>query len=136
MLQQLEVIAVDPKGSPIAVNVPLNDAIKAAGLPDNPADLAAIREAFDEAKRRLKEAGDLRRGDVKSHEHALRGRVTKLFDYEGYGFIETDTGEEIYFHKNSVLNGAFERLERGARVRFIREEGDDGIHATSVALVR
>ena len=34
----------------IAVNVPLNDAIKAAGLPDNPADLAAIREAFDEAK--------------------------------------------------------------------------------------
>jgi uncharacterized membrane protein len=34
----------------IAVNVPLNDAIKAAGLPDSPADLAAIREAFDEAK--------------------------------------------------------------------------------------
>jgi uncharacterized membrane protein len=34
----------------IAVNVPLNDAIKAAGLPDDPAELAAIREAFDEAK--------------------------------------------------------------------------------------
>jgi uncharacterized membrane protein len=34
----------------IAVNVPLNDAIKAAGLPDDPADLAAIRQAFDEAK--------------------------------------------------------------------------------------
>jgi uncharacterized membrane protein len=34
----------------IAVNVPLNDAIKTAGLPDNPADLAAIREAFDEAE--------------------------------------------------------------------------------------
>jgi uncharacterized membrane protein len=34
----------------IAVNVPLNDAIKAAGLPDDPADLAAIRDAFDEAK--------------------------------------------------------------------------------------
>jgi uncharacterized membrane protein len=34
----------------MAVNVPLNDAMKAAGLPDNPADLAAIREAFDEAK--------------------------------------------------------------------------------------
>jgi uncharacterized membrane protein len=34
----------------MAVNVPLNDAMKAAGLPDNPTDLAAIREAFDEAK--------------------------------------------------------------------------------------
>jgi uncharacterized membrane protein len=34
----------------MTVNVPLNDALKAAGLPDNPADLAAVREAFDEAK--------------------------------------------------------------------------------------
>jgi uncharacterized membrane protein len=34
----------------IAVNVPLNDAIKAAGLPDRVADLAAVRARFDEAK--------------------------------------------------------------------------------------
>jgi ribosomal subunit interface protein len=97
---------------------------------------AAIDEAFDEAKRRLREAVDVRRGDVKSHEgNALHGRVAKLFSYEGYGFIETETGDEIYFHRNSVLNGAFGRLERGDRVRFIEEEGDDGMHATSVALV-
>ena len=94
---------------------------------------AAIDDAFDEVKRRLREAVDVRRGDVKSHERALHGRVAKLFSYEGYGFIETAAGEEIYFHRNSVLNGAFERLERGDRVRFIEEEGDDGIHATSVA---
>jgi uncharacterized membrane protein len=37
-------------GITIGINVPLNDALKAAGLPDNPADLAAIREAFNEAK--------------------------------------------------------------------------------------
>lgn len=37
-------------GITIGVNVPLNDAIKAAGLPDSPTELAAIREAFDEAK--------------------------------------------------------------------------------------
>ena len=34
----------------IAINVPLNDALKAAGLPDDAADLAAIRAAFDEAR--------------------------------------------------------------------------------------
>lgn len=33
----------------IAVNVPLNNAIKAAGLPGRATDLAAIRAAFDEA---------------------------------------------------------------------------------------
>lgn len=96
---------------------------------------AAIDEAFDEAKRRLRDAVDVRRGDVKSHEHPSHGRVSKLFTYEGYGFIETPTGDEVYFHKNAVLNHAFDRLVRGSHVRFIEEEGDDGVHATSVALV-
>jgi uncharacterized membrane protein len=34
----------------LGVNVPLNDQIKAAGDPDRIADLAAVRERFDEAK--------------------------------------------------------------------------------------
>jgi uncharacterized membrane protein len=34
----------------VGVNVPLNDAIKAAGDPDRIADLAAVRERFDEAR--------------------------------------------------------------------------------------
>jgi len=34
----------------LAVNVPLNDAIKAAGDPDRIQDLAAVRERFDEAR--------------------------------------------------------------------------------------
>ena len=33
-----------------AVNVPLNDALKAAGDPDRITDLAAVRERFDEAR--------------------------------------------------------------------------------------
>jgi uncharacterized membrane protein len=34
----------------LAVNVPLNDALKAAGDPDRIADLAAARDRFDEAR--------------------------------------------------------------------------------------
>jgi uncharacterized membrane protein len=34
----------------IAVNVPLNDALKAAGDPDRIGDLTAVRERFDEAR--------------------------------------------------------------------------------------
>ena len=34
----------------VAVNVPLNDAVKAAGDPDRIADLAAVRTAFDESR--------------------------------------------------------------------------------------
>lgn len=34
----------------VAINVPLNDGIKAAGDPDRITDLAAVRERFDEAR--------------------------------------------------------------------------------------
>lgn len=34
----------------IAVHLPLNDALKAAGSPDGISDLAGVREAFDEAR--------------------------------------------------------------------------------------
>ena len=34
----------------IGINVPLNDDIKAAGDPDRIADLAGVREQFDETK--------------------------------------------------------------------------------------
>ncbi|GIJ45232.1 membrane protein [Virgisporangium aliadipatigenens] len=34
----------------MAVNVPMNDALKAAGDPDSIADLAQVRRAFDEAR--------------------------------------------------------------------------------------
>lgn len=37
----------------IVVNVPLNDALKAAGPPDAITDLAAVRAAFDEARWRM-----------------------------------------------------------------------------------
>lgn len=97
---------------------------------------ATIDDAFDEAKRRLHDHAAIRRGEVKSHDDARRGWISKLFNYEGYGFIESDDGQEIYFHRNAVLRGAFERLKRGARVKFLEEDGDDGVHATSISLLR
>lgn len=37
-------------GITMGINVPLNDALQRGGLPDDPAGLAALREAFDEAR--------------------------------------------------------------------------------------
>ena len=117
----------------IDVRMPGREVAISRELGDSEQDAyAAIDEAFDEAKRRLREAVDVRRGDVKSHERALHGRVAKLFNYEGYGFIETESGDEIYFHRNSVLNGGFDRLDRGERVAFAEELGDKGPQASTV----
>ena len=49
-----------------------------------------------------------------------------------YGTIETPDGREIYFHRNSVLNADFDRLENGASVRFTEEMGEKGPQASSV----
>ncbi len=95
----------------------------------------AIREAFDAARRRLEEYVRRQRGSVKTHEGAPQARVSKLFPQEGYGFLETPDGSEIYFHRNSVLDGGFDRLEIGTEVRFAEEEGDQGPQASTVTVI-
>lgn len=99
-------------------------------------DLAvAIREAFDAARRELQDYARKQRRDVKSVEAPPHARVTQLFPREAYGFLTTSDGREIYFHRNSVLDAAFDRLEIGTEVRFAEEMGEQGPQASSVAIV-
>ncbi len=101
------------------------------------ADLrTALQDAFDVAKRQVQDYTRRRRGLVKAPPPPNRARVLTLFPYEGYGFLQDDLGREIYFHRNSVLNGNFEKLAEGAEVRFVEEEGDEGPQASTVTLVR
>jgi cold shock CspA family protein/ribosome-associated translation inhibitor RaiA len=95
----------------------------------------ALREAFDKARREIEDYVRLRRGDVKHHEIPPHGRVSQLFPPQGYGFIETPDGREIYFHCHSVLHDAFDRLQVGTEVTFVEEEGQKGPQASTVKLV-
>ncbi|HVY91103.1 MAG TPA: HPF/RaiA family ribosome-associated protein [Bryobacteraceae bacterium] len=95
----------------------------------------AIHEAFHEMRRRLQDYARRIRGDTKQHEAITAGRVTKLFPEEGFGFIDSD-GREVYFHRDSVLGGHFDRLRIGSRIRFVEELGEKGPQATTVRLVR
>ncbi len=95
----------------------------------------AIRDAFIAARRQLQSHAKRQRGDVKSHAPQPYGRVSQLFLMDGYGFLTADDGREIYFHKNSVLNGGFEKLEVGSEVRFAEEQGDQGLQASTVVPV-
>ena len=95
----------------------------------------AVRDAFNAAQRRLADYARRQRRDVKTHESTPAARVARLFPDEGYGFIEAPDGHEVYFHKNSVLNDAFERLEVGSVVQFLEEQGDKGPQASTVRLL-
>ena len=95
-----------------------------------------IRDTFEAARRQLKELRERQRGEVKSHpEQEIRALVAMLFREEGYGFLRALDGHEIYFHRNSVLHGDFDRLEIGTGVTFAEHQGEEGPQASSVEIV-
>ena len=97
----------------------------------------ALRDAFAAARRRLEDHSRRKAGKVKTHETPPHGKVARLFPYEGYGFIQTPDGREIYFHRNSVVEADFEKLEEGQEVRYVAAEGesDKGPQASTVKLI-
>lgn len=94
----------------------------------------AVIGAFEAAERQVKEVVERRRHHVKTHAepHAF---VVRKFDGEGYGFLKTPDGREIYFHENAVVNHDYERLEVGTQVRFEETMGEMGPQATTVRIV-
>lgn len=95
-----------------------------------------LRSAFEAMRRQLKKLVAKQRRDIKTHpEQEVGGFVVTLFREEGYGFIKSVDGREIYFHRNSLLEKGFERLEIGTGVRWNEEEGEQGPQATSVRIV-
>lgn len=94
----------------------------------------AVSDAFRATARKLQDYVRRVRYQVKQHEEPPHGRVLRLEN--GYGFIESADGREIYFHANSVLEGGFAQLEVGTPVRFVEELGDKGPQASTVVPLR
>lgn len=96
----------------------------------------ALNDAFSRARRQLQDQVRHMRGAVKHHGGgSATGVVKKLMAGEGYGFIETPDGREIYFHRNSVREGSFDDLEIGSRVSFVEEDGRNGPQASRLTPV-
>jgi cold shock CspA family protein len=96
----------------------------------------AIREAFHVARRRLQDYVRRQRGSVKSHALRPEGHVVRLLPAESHGFLEAADGHEVYFHRHSVLDDAFDDLQVGSRVTFVEQRGDRGPQASTVRVIR
>jgi cold shock CspA family protein/ribosome-associated translation inhibitor RaiA len=100
------------------------------------ADLTfAINDAFKRARRRLQDHVRRLQGLVKQHDGPPIGTVMRLDSSGEFGFLESGDGREIYFHRNSVLDGGFSRLAAGSRVTFAEEAGEKGPQASTVKLL-
>ena len=64
-----------------------------------------------------------------------KGTIDRLVRDRGFGFIRSERGESVFFHRSALPGGEFDRLEQGDRVEFEDTMGDKGLKATSVRLV-
>ena len=94
----------------------------------------AVRDSFDAARRQLEDYVRRRRHKMKAHVIEPHGVIMQVFPHADYGVIHTPDGREIYFHRNSVLNTNFDKLEVGDTVHFNEEMGEKGPQASSVHL--
>lgn len=98
----------------------------------------ALRAALDRFERELQ-----KRRDKRSDPRAIAtpsspphlGIVDRVFLDRDYGFLLSDAGEQIYFHRNALDEAlAFEGLEEGQRVAFNYHPGDEGPQANVVTM--
>ncbi|MBI2293554.1 MAG: HPF/RaiA family ribosome-associated protein [Betaproteobacteria bacterium] len=95
----------------------------------------AVRDAFDAICRQLEDYGRRERRQFKSHEVPPHGRIVEFSPDEDRGRIETPDGRLVYFHRNSVVDADFDKLQIGDEVRFAEEMGELGPQASTVHLI-
>jgi ribosomal subunit interface protein len=96
----------------------------------------SLRDAFNAVFRQLEEHSRKRHGHVKTHCDVLHGRVARLMQADGYGFIEGSDGDEYYFSVTNVSYPSFQQLLIGDNVEYQKETSSEGPHAHHVVLER
>jgi cold shock CspA family protein len=128
-LYEVNIHLAMPDGREVAVE-------RTADLDERHGDpMFAINDAFKRARRRLQDHVRRMQGQVKAHGEQPIATVKYVNDAQGFGLLVTSDNREIYFHKNSVLNGGFSKLTAGTRVTFVEEAGVKGPQASTVRLL-
>jgi len=64
-----------------------------------------------------------------------RGKVKWYNEIKGFGFIESENGDDIFVHRTG-LTGSDGRLQTDQEVEFEIKQGDKGLFATNVKTAR
>ena len=62
------------------------------------------------------------------------GTIRRLMRDRGYGFITTEDGKDIFFHRTALRGLRFDSLREGQSVEFEVETGPKGPRAVEVRL--
>ena len=63
------------------------------------------------------------------------GTVKWFNEQKGYGFIQTEEGEDCFVHFSEIQGDGFKTLHEGQAVEFVITQGQKGPQATQVKVV-
>jgi len=61
-----------------------------------------------------------------------QGKVKWFNAAKGYGFIQRESGEDVFVHFSAIVGNGYRSLEEGARVSFEVKTGPKGLQAANV----
>ncbi len=61
-----------------------------------------------------------------------QGTVKWFNGSKGFGFIERESGDDVFVHYSAIVSDGFRTLNEGQRVEFIVTEGQKGPQAQEV----
>jgi CspA family cold shock protein len=64
------------------------------------------------------------------------GTVKWFNSTKGFGFITRDSGGDVFVHYSAINSGGYRALEEGQRVEYDVVEGQKGLQAQAVDLVK
>lgn len=62
------------------------------------------------------------------------GKVKWFSDKKGYGFIESETGEDVFVHFSAIEGDGYKSLSEGQSVEFEISSGPKGPQASNVVV--
>ncbi|MCD6165608.1 cold-shock protein [candidate division KSB1 bacterium] len=62
-----------------------------------------------------------------------KGVVKWFNEAKGYGFIQRESGNDVFVHYNAIVGDGFKSLNEGDHVQFEVERGPKGFQATNVS---
>jgi len=66
----------------------------------------------------------------------LKGKIMRLIRLRGFGFIRTENGEEVFFHRSALEGKNFDALDEGTSVEVNLTRGPKGLRAANVRVVK
>jgi cold shock protein len=55
-----------------------------------------------------------------------RGKIKKIVQDKGFGFIQTESGQDVFFHHSTVADHGFDNLTEGQQVEYTVDQGQGG----------